>query len=63
MENENELVHTLTTYLIARMQISECTRLLFIHENTRRNRLKKIEQLTGFDLRRIDHLVNIYVAS
>lgn len=62
-ENETDLVHTLSTYFTARIQIPECARLLFVHENTLRNRLKKIEQLTGFDLRRIDHLVNFYVAS
>lgn len=61
-ENGTELMSTLVTYFEARLQIPECARLLYIHENTLRNRIRKIEQLTDFDLHRIDHLVNIYIA-
>lgn len=61
-ENETDLIHTLISYFESRIQILECARSLYIHENTLRNRLKKIEQLTGLDLRRVDHLVNIFVA-
>ncbi|WP_088189663.1 helix-turn-helix domain-containing protein [Desulfosporosinus sp. FKA] len=61
-ENGTELIHTLVTYFDARLQIPECARLLFIHENTLRNRLRKIEQISGLDLHRIEHLTNLYVA-
>jgi len=34
----------------------------FTSKNTLRNGLKKIEQLLGLDLGRVDHLVNVYTA-
>jgi sugar diacid utilization regulator len=61
-EKETELVNTLKAYIAARCQIADCAGAMFVHENTLRNRLKKIEELTGYDLRRVDHLLNIYVA-
>ncbi|MGD8189769.1 PucR family transcriptional regulator [Brevibacillus ginsengisoli] len=61
-ETEAGLQDTLMAYFKARLQIPECARELFIHENTLRNRLKKIEQLTNLDLHRVDHLCNLYIA-
>lgn len=62
LETEAGLMDTLRIFLDNKCQISESSKVLYVHENTLRNRLKKIELLTGFDLRRIDHMVNIYIA-
>jgi|GEM_PF-3403716 Sugar diacid utilization regulator len=59
---ETDLVSTLSTYINCNCQVSECAKTLYIHENTLRNRLKKIEQVCGHDLRRIDHILNLYIA-
>ncbi|NLL19950.1 MAG: sugar diacid utilization regulator [Clostridia bacterium] len=62
LEMETELLKTIEVYLNQHCQITNCAKALYIHENTLRSRLKKIEQLLGFDLKRIDHLLNIYIA-
>lgn len=62
LEMNTELVATLSTYLESKCQITECAKRLYIHENTLRNRMKKIEELCEYDLRRTDHLVNVYIA-
>lgn len=62
LEMETDLLDTLRTYIHQQCQITNCAKALYVHENTLRNRLKKIEQLLNFDLDRIDHLVNIYIA-
>lgn len=61
-EEETDLLHTLQTYLDCNCRVSECAKTMYIHENTLRNRLKKIEQICGCDLRRIDHLLKLYIA-
>lgn len=61
-ETEAGLLDTMLAYFEARMQVPDCARTLFIHENTLRSRLKKVEQLTGYDLHRVDHLANLYIA-
>lgn len=62
LEMETDLLNTLEVYIEHQCQISKCAEALYVHENTLRNRLKKIEQLLNYDLRRIDHLLNIYIA-
>lgn len=57
-----ELLDTLKSYLKYDCQITECAKALYIHENTLRNRIKRIEQLTAFDLRKVEHIVNLYIA-
>ncbi|MGI1659717.1 MAG: PucR family transcriptional regulator [Desulfitobacterium sp.] len=59
---ETDLLSTLRTHINQKCQISNTSKVLYIHENTLRNRLKKIEQLLNLDLNRVDHLVNIYIA-
>lgn len=59
---ETELLATLKAYIEAHCQIPDCARALYVHENTLRNRLKKIQELTGQDLRRVDHLVSLFIA-
>jgi len=62
LELETDLLDTLKVYIEQQGQIANTAKALYIHENTLRNRLKKIEQLINLDLGRIDHLVNIYIA-
>ncbi|AFM00108.1 MULTISPECIES: CdaR family transcriptional regulator [Desulfitobacterium] len=56
------LLDSLRVFIEYKCQIAECAKALYVHENTLRNRIKKIEQVTGFDLRRVDHMVNVYIA-
>ena len=62
LETGGDLLDTLKAYIDCKCQIGECSKSLYIHENTLRNRIKKIEELTAFDLRRVDHMVNLYIA-
>ncbi|HEV7561971.1 MAG TPA: GAF domain-containing protein [Solirubrobacterales bacterium] len=52
----SELVQTLETYLEARRGITETARSLTVHPNTLRQRLERIESLTGLDLASADLL-------
>ncbi|MFA5536546.1 MAG: helix-turn-helix domain-containing protein [Bacillota bacterium] len=62
LEMGTDLLNTLRTYVDRRAQVASSAKSLFIHENTLRNRLKKIEELLDMDLNQVDHLVNIYIA-
>ncbi len=50
------LLDTLESYLSQRCRVIESSRLLFIHPNTLRQRLARIEQLTGLELEHEDLL-------
>ncbi|MDN5326659.1 MAG: hypothetical protein PWP41_1355 [Moorella sp. (in: firmicutes)] len=60
--HNTNLMETLATYLSASGDYNRAAEEMFIHVNTLRYRLKKIEELLGQDLRRIDVLVNLYTA-
>src|ERR687893_240337 len=51
-----QLVETLESYLGARCSVAASARALFIHPNTVRQRLERIGQVTGLDLRTADLL-------
>jgi GAF domain-containing protein len=51
-----QLVETLERFLGSRSSVAATARALFIHPNTVRQRLDRIEQLTGLDLRTADLL-------
>ncbi|AOH53388.1 hypothetical protein ABE28_003415 [Peribacillus muralis] len=53
-ENEGELLKTLETYLFSRGRIEDAARALFIHRNTVKFRLSRIEDLLGVDLKSSD---------
>jgi purine catabolism regulator len=57
----DELLPTLRTYLEERRSVSRAARRLFIHENTLRYRLKKIEALLDVDLDETEALVDLYL--
>jgi GAF domain-containing protein len=51
-----QLVETLERFLGARCSVAESARTLYIHPNTVRQRLERIERITGLELRREDLL-------
>jgi GAF domain-containing protein len=51
-----QLVETLECYLDSRSSVAATGRVLFIHPNTVRQRLERIERITGLDLRAADLL-------
>ena len=51
-----QLVETLERYLAARCSVTASARALYIHPNTVRQRLERIGQVTGLDLRTADLL-------
>ena len=51
-----QLVETLERYLGARCSVAASARTLYIHPNTVRQRLERIERITGLDLRNEDLL-------
>ncbi|MGE7768183.1 PucR family transcriptional regulator [Peribacillus sp. NPDC096540] len=53
-ENEGELLKTLETYLSSRGKIEDTARALFVHRNTVKFRLSRIEDLLGVDLKSRD---------
>ncbi|MFD9628123.1 PucR family transcriptional regulator [Peribacillus muralis] len=53
-ENEGELLKTLETYLSSRGRIEDAARALFVHRNTVKFRLTKIEELLRIDLKSRD---------
>ena len=55
-ERNASLVETLERYLAARCSVAASARDLYIHPNTVRQRLERIQQVTGLDLREEDLL-------
>ena len=53
---------TVRQYLESGMRIDESAKELIVHPNTMRHRLERFQQLTGADLRRVDHLVEVWWA-
>jgi GAF domain-containing protein len=51
-----QLVETLERFLAARCSVAESARTLYIHPNTVRQRLERIERITGLELRNEDLL-------
>ncbi|MGH3086159.1 MAG: helix-turn-helix domain-containing protein [Rubrobacteraceae bacterium] len=53
LEHGSDLVHTLRVFFAANANASEAADRLFLHRNSLRYRLERIEELTGLDLK--DH--------
>jgi GAF domain-containing protein len=53
---QTQLVQTLERYLIDQRSVSSASRALYIHRNTLRQRLARIEKLSGLDLSKEDSL-------
>ncbi|MFZ7942816.1 PucR family transcriptional regulator [Neobacillus sp. 19] len=61
-ENGTEYVKTLKAYILHQGIINEVSEALYVHPNTLRNRLKKIEEITGVDLQKPEEFMNLMAA-
>ncbi|MDN5345505.1 MAG: hypothetical protein PWQ18_1619 [Clostridia bacterium] len=61
-EHNTNLVETLAVFLFASGDHNRAAENMFIHVNTLRYRLKKIEEILSQDLRQLEVLVNLYTA-
>jgi sugar diacid utilization regulator len=61
-QNDTELLHTLMIYCANHGHIPRTAEELYIHPNTLRQRIKKIESLLGMDLNNYTNLVNIILS-
>lgn len=61
-QRKTELVHTLRTYFQHNMNALESAKALFIHENTLRYRLNKIEEIIGKQLSSGETALNLWTA-
>ena len=61
-QRKTELVHTLRTYFQCNMNALESAKALFIHENTLRYRLSKIEEIIGKQLSSGETALNLWTA-
>lgn len=52
---------TLQTLMSASIDMSTCAQQLNIHRNTLRNRLEKIQDITGVDYKKLDQLFRLYL--
>jgi DNA-binding PucR family transcriptional regulator len=57
------LLHTLTTWFATGGNVTESGALLFCHRNTVRNRLRRIEDLSGRSLADPRGIAELYVAA
>lgn len=60
--NDTDLLRTLEIYFQENESLPSAAEKLFIHANTLRNRLKKIESILGVELNQADVRVRFYVA-
>lgn len=61
-ENETDMVHTLQIYTLENGNLKTTADQLFIHINTLRNRIKKIESILQIDFQNYEDLVNVYIS-
>jgi sugar diacid utilization regulator len=61
-EQGTEYVKTLKAYIQHQGIISEVSEALYVHPNTLRNRIKKIEDITGSNLQNPEEFTNLVVA-
>jgi sugar diacid utilization regulator len=61
-EHNTNLLETLAVYLYASGDYNQAAMNMFVHVNTLRYRLKKVEEILGQDLRQLAVLVNLYTA-
>ena len=60
--NKTDYLRTLEIYFQENESLPQAAERMFIHANTLRNRLKKIQDVLGVDLNRADRRVRFYVA-
>ncbi len=62
LKNSTNLVDTLEAYIEEGGNLINTSNRLFIHKNTVKYRVKRIEEITGCDLRNIKHLFDFNIA-
>lgn len=62
LERGERLLETLQVFLEADRNVTQSAELLFVHPNTLRNRLRKVEELLGVSLDSTDTLVDVSLA-
>ncbi|NGP44855.1 hypothetical protein G4V62_07735 [Bacillaceae bacterium SIJ1] len=60
-ENDIQLVTTLETYFSCNEQLKWTSEALFVHVNTLKYRLRKVQQLTGLDVKITDDKTKLYL--
>lgn len=62
-EDNNELIDTLTVYLLdAQNSVPKTGELLFLHKNTVKYRINKIKELIGYDFLKMPSFYKLYLA-
>ncbi|MFL0194374.1 PucR family transcriptional regulator [Clostridium sp. WILCCON 0269] len=61
-KNSTSLVETLEVYMDENCNLVQAADELFIHKNTLKYRIKRIEEISNCDLRNIDHLFSFNIA-
>lgn len=61
-ESGTEYIKTLQVYIQQKGRINDVSDELFIHPNTLRNRIKKMEEMTGINLQDPEEFMNLMVA-
>lgn len=61
-ENETDYLNTLKLYFLNQRKINVLSEILYIHPNTIRYRLKKIEDITGLQLNDTNDAMNLEIA-
>ncbi|WP_066249037.1 PucR family transcriptional regulator [Neobacillus drentensis] len=61
-ESGTEYIKTLQLYIQQKGRINDVSEALFVHPNTLRNRIKKIEEITGIDLQDPEEFMNLMIA-
>jgi len=56
-----DLADVLTGLIAANLNVSEASRLLYLHRNTLTNRIERIRQQTGYDIRNFDDALILYL--
>jgi len=56
------LLETLRVYYEQNMNVSETANALFIHRNTLQYRFKQIKDITGYDIRKVDDMIQLRLA-
>lgn len=59
---ENGLLETLQVYFEQNGSVAETAQKLFVHRNTLQYRFRQIKDLTGFDIHRVDDMVQLRLA-
>ncbi|GAK41060.1 PucR family transcriptional regulator ligand-binding domain-containing protein [Paenibacillus urinalis] len=60
---DSESIRTLTTYLLdAKGNLDDCAKLLYVHKNTVKYRIKKISEHIGYDITMNSEFYDVYLA-